>query len=125
MSHSPELRRQIEDLALRLVVEDSTHAMPASWIPVLERIRDSAAREQAGRVSTAAAAILDGIRECGEPDSGRIAIALQEGIISLQQALEVEPQSETVHDLPLAQDPELLSDFILESREHLVAIEAQ
>lgn len=127
MSHSPELRRQIEELALRLVVEDSATAMQAAaWIPALERIHESALREQAGQVSAAAAAILELIRGGGEPpDEGRMACALQDGVGRLQQALEVAQQPVAAHDLPPAQDPELLSDFILESREHLAAIEAQ
>jgi two-component system chemotaxis sensor kinase CheA len=128
MPHSPELRQQIEDLALRLVVEDTTTQTAAWWIPALERIRDSAQREQASRVSAAAAAILDGIRPAGDSagdEGGRMAAALQDGITCLQQALEFEKQPAAVRDLPLAQDPELISDFILESREHLAAIEAQ
>jgi len=128
MPHSPELRRQIEDLALRLVVEDSDDGRPASvWIPALEQIRDSALREQAGPVSAAATAILDEINAAGEPDdeTGRVAGVLQEGFTRLQQALDLEPQPVAVPDLQISQDPELLSDFILESREHLAAIEAQ
>ncbi len=129
MSHSPELRQQIEDLALRLVVDDAAAGTPPSaWIPALERIRDSALRGRAEGVAAAAVAILDGIPpdgETSEEEKVSSASALQEGFARLQQALDSERQPQAVHELGLAQDPELLSDFILESREHLAAIEAQ
>ena len=118
MPSSPELRRQIEDLALRLVVADSDGAAPSQWIPALQGIQGRARRENADAVTSAATAILDGLSRRGDT-------AMQEGIVLLQQALDAEPQVVTAHDLPPSQDPELLSDFILESREHLAAIEAQ
>jgi len=42
VSHSTELRRQIEDLALQLVVaEPGVAAAVSAWIPDLQSIRDA------------------------------------------------------------------------------------
>jgi two-component system chemotaxis sensor kinase CheA len=50
---------------------------------------------------------------------------LQEGVANLQKALEAPAEEIPSPDRSLAQDPELMSDFIVESREHLVNIESQ
>ena len=60
--------------------------------------------------------------------SGEQAAAeLQEGILRLQAAIEAAnaPAAPESTENRLAQDPELLSDFVLESREHLARIETQ
>jgi two-component system chemotaxis sensor kinase CheA len=116
---SGELRREIEDLALRLVVSDPKGENGAAWIPALERIRESANREHAHGVSSAASGILENLRENPLPDA-----ALQEGIAALQKALDA-PAATASSNRVLAQDPELISDFIVESREHLANIETQ
>ena len=54
-----------------------------------------------------------------------VAVVLQEGIDCLQRAVELETAPSAAAAWQPAQDPELLSDFILESREHLAGIEAQ
>jgi two-component system chemotaxis sensor kinase CheA len=129
-----DLLQQVEDLALRLVVEDpAAVGWPggADWIPALERIRDQAAQESAILVSETAGGLIGALRgsKGAPPDADRLAADLHQGILSLQQAMEdhksrppAQPQS---LDNSLAQDPELLSDFILESREHLARIETQ
>jgi two-component system chemotaxis sensor kinase CheA len=139
-----ELRHQIDDLALNLVVGgmDGGEGWPPSCISSLEQIRDSAKRENAERVAAAAVAILEAIREAdSRPESaaGSAAADVQKGIVRLQEAVEREAQAGSAQapdtaasaggsppvSQSLAQDAELLSDFILESREHLTAIEAQ
>jgi len=119
-----QLRRQVEDLALRLVVEDpesSDSAIAERWMPALKQIRDEAARQGAPAVAEAARGIMDGF-------SAVVAGDLQQGILRLQQALEFagpEVSSPPTQPDSLAQDPELLSDFVLESTEHLARIETQ
>ena len=54
-----------------------------------------------------------------------VSSVLQDGVASLQNALEAPAQEQPPQDRSLALDPELISDFIVESREHLVNIEAQ
>jgi len=122
--HSAELRQQIEDLALRLVVDDPGIAPAQSqWLPSLANIRDRALREQASRVAAAATALIDALEgaENGEvlPDE------FHEGIARLQQALDGDVPEQDGQEQTLAQDPELVGDFILESREHLAAVESQ
>jgi len=124
VSHSSELRQQIEDLALRLVVADSGSAPDASeWLPALRGIHDNAVRDQASQVAVATTALIDSLRS---PDQPAIADVLQAGITRLQQTLDEEAgQPAQGSTLSLAQDPELVGDFVLESREHLAAIESQ
>ena len=144
MPELKELRRQIDDLALQSVVGgmDAGEAWPSFCVPALEQIRDAANREHADRVSSAAVAILETVREtAARPGTGTEgAAALQDGIARLQEAVELEgrtggagtaePSDPAANGAPpasasLAQDPELLSDFVLESREYLTAIEGQ
>jgi two-component system chemotaxis sensor kinase CheA len=116
---SGELQREIEDLALRLVVSDPDGGNVAGWVSALERIRGCALREQDPVVSSAVAALLESLRENPSPEQ-----AMQEGIAALQRALDDAPAPAPA-DRGLGQDPELISDFIVESREHLANIETQ
>src|SRR5579863_8131100 len=129
MPQSAELRRQIEDLALRLVIgESETGTCASDWMPALERIRESAQRDRTDHVVRAAGAFMDAIREADGPGvaaADRIAAELQDGIARLQQSIEIEAQRPFTDDRRLAEDPELMGDFVLESREHLAGIEAQ
>jgi two-component system chemotaxis sensor kinase CheA len=123
-----ELRRQVEELALRMVVADPAATEYAAtmqdWIAPLERIREDAATSQAPLVAAAAAATIESVRQAASANPEG-ADGLQEGMARLQQALEREMQRTESRHMSLAQDPELLSDFVLESREHLAAVEAQ
>lgn len=121
MSEVAELRRQIEELALRAVVSepDSGASAAEDWIAALEEIRVQAVE----RVATVAAETIAGLRLCLAQNANP-ADRLQEGITRLQRAVEEEGRAAPA-ETSLAQDPELLSDFLLESREHLAAIEAQ
>jgi len=113
-----ELKRRIEELALQVVMADPADAA-ASWMPVLERVRETAERERAPRAAAAAAAILETVRTSGG------AAELQDGMARLQEAVEAEERTPAAAGTPLGQDPELLLDFVLESREHLGNIETQ
>lgn len=125
MPHSAELRQQIEDLALQLVVADSGKTAAASaWMPALESIRDRAVREGACQVEAAATVLIESLPAA--PEGSTLADALQAGIVRLQQILEEEAREPAPGPAPsLAQDAELLGDFVLESREHLASIESQ
>ena len=123
-----ELRRQIEELALRAVIGSPGPAGDAAdleiWIPALEKIRDAAAGQQASQLAAVAAETIENLRRTPS-DNAASSAELQEGITRLQQAIDVGIQSTVPCDGSLAQDPELLSDFVLESREHLASVEAQ
>jgi two-component system chemotaxis sensor kinase CheA len=109
-------------LALRLAVEDpEAESGVAVWTSALERIRDSAVQDQAVEIATMAEAIIGAVRQNASPAS--ISSEMQEGVARLQQALECGKQEAPAAPLSLAQDPELMSDFIVESREHLAQME--
>ena len=123
MTPPPELSRQIEDLALRVVVGQPDEASAAAaWLGELKAIQDCAARACVQPVAEAAKAMAAALVE-----QGSSAALLQEGLANLQHALEsggaAGPAPQPAPSL--AQDPELVQDFIVESREHLAAIETQ
>ena len=130
MPETKDLNRRIDDLALQLVVggTDVAGGWPSKCVAALEEIRDTADREQASRVAAAAAALLQMLQA---PASGSQVPAVHDGFARLQEAVEVdrrERQAEGAAAQPvqsLVQDPELLSDFVVESREHLTTIESQ
>ena len=127
MNQTDELRRQIEDMALQLVVGDSQDTASASaWMQVLEKIAAVAARERAESVISAAAALGETLRAVSPAGDPCVVYSiLQEGVANLQKALEAPAQQAPSQEMSIAQDPELMADFIIESREHLVNIESQ
>ena len=127
MPCSVDLRQLVEALAMRLVMDGAESSQPLDdWMAAIEAIRRSALSEQAQAVAEAAGSA---IRKLGGPgdrdgwDGGASAAAFEDAVASLQQAIDAES-----HPTPatgqIAQDPELLGDFVLESREHLTAIES-
>ena len=141
------LRDQIETLALQLVVgwpeaaEESgpTGPRPASVKPALVRIREQAAATGRPALAGLAGTLAQTVEEIEGQEVlnyHALAQALEAGISQLQQALEheedaappTEPSQTASEWLPagsLAQDAELLADFLVESREHLSTIETQ
>ncbi len=125
MGDLTELRREIEQLALKIVVDaPRSDAAGADWRPAFETIRQTALRDGATQVAQAAGSIVDAIRGL-TADGDSISNAVIEGLGQLQQAVEADARQHTDQPAAPAQDPELLADFVLESREHLAAIEAQ
>ena len=117
MAGSAELRQHIEDLALRLIVEGP--GSQAQWTAALERIKRVAERD-------GATAVMEATARFDVPAGGEFdAAALQQQLTILQQAMDVgAPSPQPISQAP-AEDTELIADFVLESREHLAAIEAQ
>jgi two-component system chemotaxis sensor kinase CheA len=117
----PELAQQIEDLALRLVVDAEGSGDDASaWLPALQKIHQCAAGLNAQPVVDAASAALEALGSRGPS-----AEVMQEGVLNLQKALAALESTAAPVSQALSQDRELLLDFIVESREHLAAIETQ
>src|SRR5712672_3601908 len=106
------LRQSIEALALEVALRDLSCADKIQRLaPMLEEIRSQA--ESAGMAAVAVAASAMPETEPG----------LRDTIARMQQFLAA-PES-TPAPAALNQDPELVGDFIMESREHLAALEAQ
>jgi two-component system chemotaxis sensor kinase CheA len=128
VAQTGELHQQIEDLALRLVVGDlEAESAATAWTSAFEQIRDRALREQAAEIASMAEAVIGAVGRADNPRS--VSKELQEGVARLQAAVECQQtvaspeQSAPPPAVSLAQDPELLSDFIIESREHLANME--
>ncbi|HLY18966.1 MAG TPA: chemotaxis protein CheA [Bryobacteraceae bacterium] len=127
-----ELRQEIEALAMKLVVEDLSPeaGVNGSLLALAEAIRGIRDRAQAGgceEVCHVAAGLYETVSSPDGAGGEALSQALQAGVTALQQALET-PHGTAAPEAPsysLAQDPELLSDFVLESREHLAAIESR
>ncbi len=129
MNQLGELQQQIEDLALQLVVgEPESCGNAAVWMPALEKISATAERERAESVVGAAAVFREALGALARADAAEpstVSSVLQEGVANLQKALEAPAREGPPQETSLALDPELMSDFIVESREHLVKIESQ
>jgi two-component system chemotaxis sensor kinase CheA len=108
MPASPELKQQIENLALNLVMANPDSAL--DWAPAIREIKERALAEHALAVADAVASA-----EAGTADPNEI-------VASLQHAAEAEAGTKAP-SYSLAQDPEMLRDFVIESRENLLAIE--
>lgn len=138
-SEAEELvRRQIESLAAALVLNGPANPpeeLARSLAADLDQIAEGARQAGWHRVAGTAAELAVACRDCG-PDSQ---YDLQAGISRLQQVFDdelrtwsaeapakpaAEPQP-TSHATSLGEDPELLADFVLESREHLASLETQ
>src|SRR6266852_1229147 len=106
------LRQSIEALALEVALRDLSSADRIQRLsPMLAEIRSQA--ESAGM---AAVAVTASTMPDNEP-------GLRDAIARMQQLLEA-PETPPA-PMALNQDPELVGDFIMESREHLAALEAQ
>lgn len=127
MSVTDRLRRDIEDLAMRVMVG---HTVPgtrhnaaevAAWAASLEGIAEAAREARDEPMSAialeAAAALRADLAAESAPDRVQAALA---ALQQLAAPAEAAPASAN-----LAQDRELMADFILESRDHLANIEAQ
>jgi two-component system chemotaxis sensor kinase CheA len=129
MSDLETLRKDVEDLALRAVVAhpDAVAGLHpdsiAGWASSLDSIAQAARKQGADHAAAIAAEASAALsRERSEPES---LSQLQTAIIDLQRALDEADDASRQTPAALAQDRELMADFILESREHLANIETQ
>jgi two-component system chemotaxis sensor kinase CheA len=121
------LRERIDDLSTRLLIEGpGTEAQGDGSDNFLAALAELG--RQAGAAGYSGAARIAGALAAGPP----VAADLQEGLARLQQALsdgarDSAPAPAAPARPPavnsLAEDPELVSDFIVESREHLTTVE--
>ncbi len=128
MSVSPDrtdalrwLRERIDELATRVVVDGAESDLAAE----LRGLCEHAARSGCPEVARAAAELAEAASRHSE--ASQADHVLKTGIARLQQILSGESR-QTSPQPPanaLAQDPELVADFVAESREHLASIETR
>jgi len=129
-----DLQGQIDELATRTVL-DGPNAELADGLMALGAMAHRGGCVETARIATG---LAEGIRAATDEDLLALESSLPNGIAKLQQALQDEAHtstappdgraSETRQPPPpnsLAQDPELVGEFVVESREHLTAIETQ
>src|SRR4051794_8141905 len=118
-------------MALQLVIGTADSGSNASlWLPVLERLSAAAQKENASPVVIAIGGLESALRAMDKTvakDQSAVATLLQEGVAKLQTLMEQpvrtgSPETAPAREMSLSQDPELVADFIVESREHLVNI---
>jgi two-component system, chemotaxis family, sensor kinase CheA len=137
MLNTETLRRQIDELVTRQIVEDAlpaTEALAAlsqSLSALGEQARASG-QEQAARIAETLAGAASAPGNSAE-DRRRLSETLSGGLAELERAIEAAggagagteapPPAAALGDNPLTRDPELLNDVILESNEHLASVE--
>ncbi len=113
------LRRQVEDLAMTFVMQESP-AAPEALRALAAALEET--RRQAAEAGWEEVALIAGELAGAEPD------ALRQGIARLQAAVESGPPAAEAAAPPaaaLAQDTDLLNDIVMEASEHLISVEAQ
>ena len=135
LTGTPLLNELLDNLAAQLVLGDGSWADRQLQDLASTLARISAAAELSGRpdIHTDAVKLQLQVAEVrlGTSERERLEPALRSGLAAIQEALERAYVSTPAPGPPkpaanvLAQDAELVSDFILESREHLANIEVQ
>jgi two-component system chemotaxis sensor kinase CheA len=138
ISEFAELTEQLDNLCTRLLVggvrtDENREEEPSEALgnSDLRHFAEQAAAQGASEVAAAAKALADlWLRESAEGASG-FAVELSQGLDDLRKLLEggpvpeaEEPTREPQRD-SLAEDQDLILEFITESGEHLINIEAQ
>jgi len=132
-----QLRARIDEMATRLVLGAGSANLAADLV----RLSAMAGEGGCPRTARVATELAEQTRAGGREEPGAAAAlgaVLEEGFARLQLVLESESQraasgpDQPAPELPdpisansLAQDPELVRDFVLESREHLASIESR
>lgn len=131
VGHEPSktvLHRQLDQLATSLVVDPAATSFEKE-LRELSRLAGQAGFSETSSLAVQLAESIAATNRESDVDSEHI---LRQGLILLQDVLSTEPERTAPHTAAepkpeqpksLAQDPELVSDFIMESREHLSSIE--
>jgi two-component system, chemotaxis family, sensor kinase CheA len=133
MPEQMELRQEIEALATKVVLEDlsSEAGFGESMLALagaVRGVRDRAESAGCQEVAQIAAGLCVTLESPDNTARDTLSRALETGVAAIQQAFEtfsVPAAAQKPAVYSLAEDPELLSDFVLESREHLAAIESR
>src|SRR5437016_1210620 len=122
------LREEIGSLALEVALRDfSSLERMQPLLSILAQLQEQAAAAGVTAVAETASAISRKIEDATQADFASIGQALRDAVARMQQLtdeIEREPEAASAR-LTLKQDRELISDFIMESREHLSALEKE
>jgi two-component system, chemotaxis family, sensor kinase CheA len=136
LENGSQLRERVDELATRLLLNGAGGEMAADLARLGEMARGTGCPETAQIASE----LAEKTRTAGKKKRKAAALEnlLRGGLAKLQQALEreskvpespvsqpAEPPLQPAQTNSLAQDPELVGDFVVESREHLMAIESR
>ncbi len=127
-----QLRAQIDSMATRLVVGGASDGLAEA----LKQLSELAGKEGFTETAGVASNLANSIQGGASKDPAALENTLKQGLSILQEVLDSEnakmasTRQIAEHPLaassnPLAQDPELVADFVMESREHLSSIEGQ
>ncbi|MCC6262665.1 MAG: chemotaxis protein CheA [Bryobacterales bacterium] len=126
---APRLRERIDDLSTRLLIGNGDNGAAGAGAESVPAILAELSR-QAGdagylEASRIAAELSAGGSASGDLEQGlaRLQEALSESARPTEEAMPVLQPAPAPAVFSLAQDPELVADFVLESREHLTSIE--
>ncbi len=119
----------IEALALEVTLGDFSSVERLRPLgPMLARIGEDAARAGVKSVADIAIESARAVENARAADAARIEPALRDAVARMQQLVTASNPAAILPEQPMlaiGQDPELIADFIMESREHLTAAEAQ
>lgn len=123
------LKAEIDALALETVLRAAdVHGQLAVWTESLGRIREAASASGIDAIENEAksrAAQLSNLASQPPADWTAIAAEVGASLQRMQELTAAAPSRKTVALSEMAEDPELLGDFVVETREHLSNIEAQ
>ncbi len=133
MAEQMEVRQEIEALAMKVVMEDlsSESGFEKSLLTLRDAVRGIREHAEAGGCQEVARIATDLYAKLEAPDPAALeglSTSLDSGVAAMQKALDycaTPAAASEAASYSLAQDPELLSDFVLEAREHLAAIESR
>lgn len=126
-SVSLEIGRKLDEIATDAILQAKAPADPDRWAGSIAALGELAVRSDLNEFASLAAALAEDIRTT--PDSMTEEAARLRFTQAVEQLRSVLDQSAAGSDDPgaysLAEDPELIRDFVTESREHLESIESQ
>ena len=126
-SAAEEIARKLDDIATDIILTASGPADPHRWAESLVALANFAKNSNYTDIAGIATSLAGTMRATpdSEPDE-EIRSEITKGVEQIRAALEFSKDTKKSTAMPaLADDPELVNDFVTESREHLESIESQ
>ena len=122
-----DLQNLVNDMAMQFVVGGGQEpGGPPAWLHSLDEVVGHASELGWNGLVADAKRLRDELL-ARDPESAEFGEMAQAGVQSLQEAVEARQSAAAVRPEPpslgIANDPELIADFVVEAREHLQAIE--